>query len=135
MKVHETNEAEVYFALYGDEFDPDAVTRMVGIEPTSIKRKKDPIPKHTWWRYSLGKIENDVINIYDMSAALIAVLQPHQEKIAQVKTSHSLNAVLSVVLWITCDETISTPAIGFDENVISFLNTVGATIDIDTYRN
>lgn len=130
-----TNEAEVYFALYGNEFDPDAVTRLIGIAPTTTKLKKDPIPKHTWWKYSLGKVENDVIDIYDMSATLVAKLRPHEEKIALAKNTLGLNAVLSVVLWITSDETKSTPAIGFDENVISFLNSVGATIDIDTYRN
>jgi len=130
-----TNEAEVYFALYGNEFDPDAVTRLVGIEPTSIKLKKDPICKHTWWKYSLGKIEDDVIDIYDMSSALVARLQPYQDKIAQAKDTLRLNTVLSVVLWITCDEAKSTPAIGFDEKVISFLSSVGASIDIDTYRN
>jgi len=42
--------------------------------------------------------------------------------------------VLEVVLRITLDETKSTPAIGFDSRVISFLNRVGASIDIDTYR-
>jgi hypothetical protein len=46
----------------------------------------------------------------------------------------TLEAVLEVVLTITLDETKSTPAIGFDSRVISFLHEVGASIDIDTYR-
>jgi hypothetical protein len=40
-----------------------------------------------------------------------------------------------VVLWIDQDETKSMPAIGFEHAVIDFLNAVGGTIDIDTYRN
>jgi Domain of unknown function (DUF4279) len=62
-------------------------------------------------------------------------LSPHSEKIASVRKQLGLEAVLQVVLWITTDESKSTPAIGFNPEVISFLNTVGASIDVDTYRN
>jgi hypothetical protein len=130
-----TNEAEVYFVLYGDDFDPDEVTRLIGIEPTSTRRKGSPTPKHTSWKISSGKIENDVIDVYDMSSALVSRLLPYVERIAKVKQRFRLEAFLEVVLWITTDESKSMPAIGFEPRVISFLNTVGATIDIDTYRN
>ena len=130
-----TNEAEGYFALHGTGFDPDEVTRLVGLEPTSIRREALPIPKHSSWNVSSGKIENDIIDVYDMSSALVSRLSPHTEKIASVKQQLGLEAVLQVVLWITTDESKSTPAIGFESEVISFLNAVGASIDIDTYRN
>ncbi|WP_230552727.1 DUF4279 domain-containing protein [Teredinibacter turnerae] len=39
-----TNEGRVYFALDGDNFDPDKVTKLLGIEPTSIRRKGSRIP-------------------------------------------------------------------------------------------
>jgi len=47
----------------------------------------------------------------------------------------ALTCVLQVVLWIDQDETKSMPAIGFEHDVIDFLNTVDGMIDIDTYRN
>ena len=53
----------------------------------------------------------------------------------QVEPLVHVEAVLEVVLWITMDETKSTPAIGFDADVLSFVVAVGATIDVDTYRN
>ena len=53
-----TNEGEVYFALYGNNFDPDEVTRRVGVEPTSVLRRGEPTPKHSWWMVSSGKMEN-----------------------------------------------------------------------------
>jgi len=48
---------------------------------------------------------------------------------------HNLHAVLEVVLWISWDDSIPTPAIGFERSVIEFLFKTGAVIDIDTYRN
>jgi len=130
-----TNEAEVYFALYGSDLDPDEVTRMVGVEPTSVLHRADPRPKDSTWMVSSGKIVNDLIDVYDISAALVARLAPFSLEIASAKRHFEAEAVLEVVLWITIDESISTPAIGFDSEVLSFLVAVGATIDIDTYRN
>jgi hypothetical protein len=130
-----TNEGEVYFALKGESFDPDEITRLVGIEPTSIVRRGNPRPTYSSWKLSSGKIENDLIDIYEMSSAIISRLQPSIEKIITAKQQFKLTAILQVVLRITADNSISTPAIGFDAKVISFLSAVGASIDIDTYRN
>ena len=130
-----TNEGEVYFSLYGGDFDPDEVTRLIGFNPTSIHRKAKVRPRHSSWDVSSGKIENEIIDVYEMSSALVSRLQPYAEKILTAKRQLKLEAVLEVVLWITTDDSVSTPAIGFTSEVISFLNTVGASIDIDTYRN
>jgi hypothetical protein len=130
-----TKKAEIYFALYGNGFDPDEVTRWIGFTPSSISREASPKPKYSRWVVSSGRIENDIIDVYEMSSALLARLAPYAQKIASVKKELKLEAILEVVLWITTDETKSTPAIGFEPELIAFLNTVGATIDIDTYLN
>ena len=131
-----TNEAEVYFALYGIDFEPEEATRRIGIEPTSIKRKGEPkTRKHSFWQVSSGRVIGDIIDIYEISFDLVRLLEPHAAKIARVKQDLKLEAILEVVLWITTDESKPTPAIGFDLEVVSFLNAVGARIDIDTYRN
>lgn len=129
-----TNEGEVYFKLVGD-FDPYVVTKEIGIEPSRTKRKGHPRPKHDSWQYSNGKVIADFIDVYEMSSKLITVLQPKTSAIAEAIKKHGLMAELQVVLWISMDEEISTPAIGFDQNTIEFLSNVGATIDIDTYRH
>lgn len=136
MGRHVTNEAEVYFALYGTDFDPEEATRRVGLEPTSIKRKGEPkTRRHSFWQVSSGRVEGDIIDVYEMSSTLVALLAPRAAEIASTRRELGLEAVLEVVLWISTDESKSTPAIGFDHEVISFLHAVGATIDIDTYRN
>ena len=131
-----SNEGEVYFALCSEvDFDPCDITRVVGLEPSRTTRRAFPRPKYTSWKVSSGKVETDVIDIYAMSSALISRLRAHSDKIVQAKRQFGLTAYLEVVLWISVDETTSTPAIGFDAEVISFLNAVGAHIDVDTYIN
>lgn len=130
-----TNACEVYFALFGTEFDPDEVTEIIGLQPSNTKRQAEPRPKHSWWIVSEGKVEADSIDIYELSKSLVAKLAPYKADIARAKRTFDLDAVLEVVLWISTDESVSTPAIGFEPDVISFLSDIGASIDIDTYRN
>ena len=135
-----TSTGEVYLNLFGDAFDPDEVSRTIGLAGATVHRKGErrpevPLPRQSAWTFSTGKIEDEVIDVYAMSEALIARLAPYVGKIVEAKEKLGLTCVLQVVLWIDQDQTKSMPAIGFEHAVIDFLNTVGATIDIDTYRN
>jgi hypothetical protein len=130
---------EVYLGLYGDDFEPDEVTALIGLAPTRIARRGErnavvPLPGESAWQFSLGKVKADVIDVYAMSSSLIEQLTPHQAKIAGAVQAYGLFAVLQVVLWIDQDEATSMPAIGFERPVLDFLTAISATIDIDTYR-
>ena len=130
------NKGEVYFALYGDAFDPQEVTNLLGIEPTSVAYKGVPgTRRHSVWRLSAGVVENDLVDVYEMSSALVAKLAPHVDEINLARERFGLESALSVVLTITTDDAKSTPAIGFDRSVVAFLAKVGAWVDVDTYRD
>lgn len=128
-----TNEGEVYFRLFCHETDPIIISNEIGIKPTSIKHKAHPIPRHSEWIYSSGKINNDYIDVYQLATSIVSDLEPYADDIKAVKDKYAIEAVLEVVLTFSNDDSVSTPAIGFDSEVIQFLNYVGATIDIDTY--
>jgi hypothetical protein len=135
-----TSTGEVCLNLFGDAFDPDEVSQYIGLVGATVRRKGErrpevPLPRVSAWSFSTGKVEDEVIDVYAMSEALIAKLAPCVHKIVEVKEKFGLTCVLQVVLWIDQDETKSMPAIGFEHTVIDFLKTVGGTIDIDTYRN
>jgi hypothetical protein len=135
-----TSTGEVYLKLFGDAFNPDEVSQYIGLAGAKVRRKGEtrpdvPFPRESAWIFSTGKVEDDVIDVYEMSEALITKLAPYVEKIVEVKEKFGLTCVLQVVLWIDQDETKSMPAIGFEHVVIDFLKAVGGTIDIDTYRN
>jgi hypothetical protein len=126
------NEGRVYFGLFGDDFDPESLS--IGVAPTKTARRGTPTPKQSSWIYSSEKVRSDVIDVYGMSSSLVAALQPHAHRIREAIRKHNLDAVLEIVLTITPDDSVSTPAVGFDSKVISFLNEVGASIDVDIYR-
>lgn len=133
------NEGRVYFALFGDDFEPDDLTKHLGISPTSISRKGSKIPGKTpvcsSWELSTDNIANNYIDVFDLSASLIEKLKPKKELILDAKIRFNLSAILEVVLWISVNEEHSTPAIGFDIDTIKFLGEIGASIDVDTYKH
>jgi len=133
-----TSIGEVYFALDGDEFEPDEVSDYIGLTATKVRRKGSkqigppPLPRSSGWEFSLGRVEDEVIDVYAMSEALVNRLLPYVERIVEVEAKFGLIPRLQVVIWIDQDESKSMPAFGFEHAVI---HTSGAFVDIDTYRN
>ena len=133
------NECYVYFAFDGEDFEPEEITRILNVTPTSIKRKGERtlsrILKHNSWRLSTPKIVSEYIDVCEMASSIIRILEPKTDVIKDIKNKFGVTVRLEVVLWITVHEEISTPAIGFEAKDIKFLADVGAYIDVDTYRN
>ena len=134
-----TNEGRVYFALDGDDFDPDEVTDFLGIEPTSIMRKGSNvpgrIPRMNSWELSTDNIVNDYIDVFEMSTEIIKKLKSKKELILQAKERFNVLPRFEVVLWFSMNEEHSTPAIGFEVETVNFLGEIGAFVDIDTYKH
>jgi len=135
----ETNEARVYFALDGDDFDPDDITELLGIEPTNIRRKgskiPDEIPKMNSWELSTSQVIDECIDIFDMSMHIVNILKPALDVIIEAKYKFDLKSRLQVVLTLSSNKEHSTSAIGFEAEVVAFLGAMGAFIDIDTYKH
>ena len=135
----ETNEGRVYFALDGEDFDPDEVTDFLGIQPTSTRRKgsKVPgtIPKMNSWELSTDNIVNDYIDVFEMATEIVNKLKSKKDLIIQAKERFNVLPRFEVVLWFSMNEEHSTPAIGFEVETVEFLGEIGAFVDIDTYRH
>ena len=133
------NEARVYFSLDGDDFDPDELTEFLGIKPTSIKRKgykiSGHVPRMNSWALSTENIVNDHIDVFEMARGLINCLKSKKDLIIEAKEHFNVSPRFEVVLWLSMDEDVSTPAIGFEVDTIKFLGDVGAFVDIDTYKH
>lgn len=134
----DTNEGRVYFALDGDEFDPDVLINFLGVEPTSVKRKdsKDPrrFSKLNSWELSTEYIVADYIDVFKMSTEIINKLKPIKELIIQAKKRFKVSPRFQIILWFSMNEEHSTPAIGFEVETVEFLGEIGAFVDIDTYK-
>lgn len=135
-----TNEVEIYFALKGDNFEPDEFTKLSHLIPTEVFRKGEPgkytkMHKFSSWKISTGRIAGDVLLIDELADQLIERIEHGADVIANAVLKSGLYAVLEVVLYISMDDSISRPSLGFSSKTISFLNKVKADIDVDIYRN
>lgn len=134
-----TNEGSVYFALDGDNFDPDDLTQFLGVQPTSVMRKgskiPEKLPRMNSWKISTENIMNEYIDVFEMTSHIVKQLIPIKQLIIQAKNRFQITPRLQVILWFSMNENHSTPAIGFEVETVKFLGEVGAIIDIDTYKH
>jgi len=62
------------------------------------------------------------------------MLAVSRDEFKVIRQKLKLEAVLQIVLWIDCCDTLSLPSFGLEEEVVMFLAYVGATVDVDLYK-
>lgn len=120
--------------LAGYHFNPDDITRQLGIEPTSVNAAGASSgldkPVLSSWELSTDNITDDV-DVFDLTGIIIKQLEPVKEKILQVIKSHNLSPRIGVVLVLSIDKDESVPDVGFGARTIRFLADIGAFINVD----
>jgi hypothetical protein len=129
-----SNEGRAYFALSGYHFNPDDITRLLGIEPTSVDASgaHSPLDKPviSSWEIST-KMHTDDIDVYKMTDVITKQLDPIKDKILQVIKSHNLSPRLGVVLVLSIDKDKAVPDVGFGARTIRFMAEIGAFANVD----
>jgi len=129
-----SNNGRAYFALGGYHFNPDDITRLLGIEPTSVDaagaRSALDKPVISSWELSTDTITDDV-DVYKLMDIIIKQLEPVKEKILDVIKSHNLSPRIGVVLVLSIDKNESVPDVGFGARTIRFLAEIGAFINVE----
>ncbi|HID50402.1 MAG TPA: DUF4279 domain-containing protein, partial [Chromatiales bacterium] len=98
------NKGRAFFALYGYHFNPDDITRLLGVEPTSVNdagaRSSLDNPIVSSWELSTETVTGDEaeVDVYALTESIIKQLDPIKEKIVDVCKSHNLSPRLGVVL-------------------------------------
>ncbi len=127
-----SNKARAHFTLSGYHFNPDDITRLIGIEPTSVDASGAysalDKPVISSWELSSETVTDD-IDVYKLTETIIKKIEPAKEKILQVIKSHNLSPRLEVVLVLSVDNTV--PDIGFGARTVRFLADIGAFINVD----
>lgn len=129
-----SNKARVHFTLSGYHFDPDDVSRLLGIEPTSVDASgaRSPLDKPVISSWELSsETMTDNIDVYKMTDSIIKKIEPAKEKILQVIKSHNLSPRIDVILVLSSDKNESMPDVGFGTRTIRFLAEIGAFINVD----
>ena len=132
-----SNKGRAYFALAGYHFNPDDITRLLGIEPTSVNRAGASSgldkPVISSWELSTDIVTGDEedVDVYALTDIIIKQLEPIEEKIVQICKSHNLAPRMGVVLTLSVDKDESSPEVGFGARTIRFLADIGAFINVD----
>ena len=129
-----SNKGRVHFTLSGYHFNPDDITRLLGIEPTAVDASGANSgldkPVISSWELSTETITDDV-DVYDLTNVLIKQIEPVKEKILEVIKSHNLSPRIGVVLVLSVDKNETAPDVGFGARTIRFLADIGAFINVD----
>jgi hypothetical protein len=133
-----SNKGRAYFALVGYHFNPDDITRLLGIEPSSIDdagaNSSLDEPVISSWEFSTDTITSDdqEVDIYKLiDDEILKKIEPAKDKIIEVCKSHNLSPRIGVVLTLSVDKDESCPEVGFGSRVIKFCAEIGAFINVD----
>ncbi|MES2777139.1 MAG: DUF4279 domain-containing protein [Bacteroidota bacterium] len=128
----------VYFALEGDNFNPDEVTKRLGVLPTKIRRKGEPVGnngmKNKFSAWYLHTEKTDNLFVKNLVKDVVERLFDKIDIINGLKKDFHLTSILETVLLIDENEEVSTPVIGQDLNTIEFLFRTSTKTDVDIYR-
>ncbi|THH34332.1 DUF4279 domain-containing protein [Neolewinella litorea] len=122
----------LYFSFDSDFFDTEVITRELGIQPTSVMVKEDPVPKSTSWKY---KIEaGNEIDLETPLQKMIDIFKPKIEAINRLRNELNLKTRLQFVIDIDVNPDASTPYFGLNKRTIEFLCKTQTEVDFDLYK-
>ncbi len=131
------NKGRAYFSLSGYHFNPDDVTRLLGVEPTSVNdagtKGAPDKPTISSWEISTATVNSDeeIVDLYALTEIVFKQLEPIKEKIIEVCKSHNLSPRMGIVLTLSIDKDDSSPDVGFGARLIRFLADIGAFVNVD----
>lgn len=130
-----SNKARAYFALLGYHFNPDDITRLLGVEPTSVNAAGAystlDKPVISSWELSTETLSGEV-DVFALTDTLVKQLEPLKDKIVEVCKSHNLSPRLGVVLTLSADQSGPGPEAGVGVRAVRFLADTGSFINVET---
>lgn len=132
------NKGRAYFALMGYHFNPDDVTRALGIEPTSTNdagtRGTLDKPVISAWELSTPTVSSEdgteEVDLYKLTEVIFKQLEPVKEPIIEVCKSLNLSPRIGIELTLSIDKGDTCPDVGFGGRLVKFLAEIGAFIDV-----
>ena len=131
---HQPTTIRLSFCIYGDYFEVDKVTDIIGLSPTETAYKGDQlkyrVSEETFWEYNFAPLETLLIE--DNLQVFAAQVMPCLEALSSFIKAFALTSKLLVCVEMSPKE--SCPAIVFDNRILDILHRLNAWIDIDMYK-
>ena len=131
---HKSTTIRLSFCIYGDYFDVDKVTDIIGLSPTQTAYKGDRlkyrVSEETFWEYNFAPLETLLIE--DNLQVFAAQVMPCLPALSSFIKAFALTSKLLVCVEMSPKE--SCPAIVFDNKILELLHKLNAWIDIDMYK-
>jgi hypothetical protein len=127
-------EIRVYFSIYPEDMDPEKLTELIGLKPSSIHLKGDSLvkddPKSYRHKENLWEIKSHLdqySNLQDHVINALEQLRPFKRKI--IEATRGMHKELAVTIFFSEDR----PPLHLDKNIIKELAEYGAEVDFDVY--
>ncbi len=129
-----SNKGRAYFGLSGYHFNPDDITALLGIEPTTVNGAgmggSLDKPAISSWELSTEEV-TDNVDIYELTDLITKQIEPVKDKILQVIKSHNLSPRLGVALTLSVDKNEECPDVGFGGRTTRLMAEIGAFMNVD----
>jgi hypothetical protein len=141
--------AYVWFeAGEGEDFDPDEVTRRLGVSPTEAHKKGDPRGDSGTWRRSawdFGVAETDEVDWDALVAPLLAAFDGRERDVRQVCDELRIEAGIMIVTRMIAEKSyagedpdrdvwgVPTPASGLSIEHVAAMARFGFSFQADMY--
>ncbi len=129
-----SNKARAYFALLGYHFNPDDITRLLGVEPTTVNAAGAystlDKPVISSWELSTDILSGEA-DVFALTDTLVKQLEPLKDKIVEVCKSHNLSPRLGVALTLSADRSEAHPEVGVGVRAVRFLADTGSFINVE----
>lgn len=125
----------IILSVFGDRFNPDELTKLIGVDPTEIEIKGEKNEKYkslkykqTSWNYSTGYTET--LDPDDLFKLIFEKFKDNAEKILAFSQKNQLDIKFFIVLKINHGQC---PSLYFNNTFIDLTHKLNAEIDIDIY--
>lgn len=124
---------EFYIFTYENTFEPNEITKLLGIIPTESYIQKNKIDdigpvKETSWNLIMNYEESNDINI--QLDKLVQLLKPKKELLREIKQKYSAHIQFMIVIEVKNDEW---PGMYLQNDFIKFVADIGGEIQFDPY--
>lgn len=122
------------FSIYGDDFNPDEITELLGISPMEVNLKgtingtrKKPSTETNW---SIFTKKEESYDVKEQTDKILTIFKDKACILKKIKERHGVSFMFSLLIEVENGEK---PAIYWTPETNYFLGTIGAESSIDIY--